>query len=551
MKYILIILILFSLPSFGQGHKYYHKGGVDTTINASLFADDTLVLNNKNGYLGNIVFNYSAAMFKGSLYSRLQFNGCWYIKITGKQRPGLDYGIYMEHFPGAMNQWGGADYFPMQIAQKSKCFEIEGYWGNKVSTGVVIKEDPYCLDSLNFGNGFTMDSMIIHDNKITRVFNEGMYLGNTLPDNNPEGYIYNDTKRPWVCTNIFIGGVRFHASDSTIRFQGDHTSQMPPGMYFRVGGASVGHNNDYNQSWVVKSYTGASTYVGDTTILHVRNIDLTHAGVWMSDEKVSIGSVDSVKFNRPMRLGYLKIYNNVTDSTGRGGIQISSSNSSRCEIYSNTCKHAGLTRVGGQGNGITWGKYTNVNCYNNTVVCTVAEGIHITGGGFTGTPQIVYNNYIDSSGYCNAYVDPYGGNFAIYDIINDPGNNWVSAIAFRTRGCDSLPALDSTMFWIKNNRVGIFTLSRQTTWDGKTYGGLLIEDYNQSTQRSGNAICSNTALDGVTPIIDNVNKIVQLQYDAGAGQIAPVWDSTACPFSTTPTYRWHKPANSRVIIQHR
>ncbi len=569
--FILSILFLFigaSSPSksYFVGRKLFYKGG-DTTFN-TLYPGDTVFLNNKNGYIGDVTFNYcrgtkanpiviindpsqdSVVKFRG-LHSRLQFNGCWNIKVSGKGRSSLMYGLDFEHFPGTMSQWGGADYFPLAFSQKSKNIEIEGVYLNKVSTGIVIKEDPYCLDSLNKtpSNPFIIDSILIHDNKIERIFNEGMYLGNTLPDNNPEGYIFNDTKRPWVCTNIYTGTVRFKASDSTIRFQGNHTAQMPPGMYFRVGGASAGHNNDYNQSWVVKSYAGASTYVGDTTILHVRNIDLTHASNWMSDEKFASGSIDSVKFNLPMRLGYAHIWNNIIDSTGRGGIQYSSANGVRSEINNNTVSHAGLARVGGQGNGITWGKYTSVWCHDNIINCTVAEGIHITGGGRTGVPQTVENNRIDSSGYCNAYVNLYVGNFAIYDIINDAGNNWVAAIAFRTRGCDSLPALDSTMFVIKNNKVGIFTLSRQTTWDNKKYGGILIEDYNQSTQRSGNQIYGNTKLDGITRLLNHTDTIVQLQYDGGGGQSSPVY-STSNTLKSAPsvTASWVKTTNTSVTL---
>jgi len=60
--------------------------------------------------------------------------------------------------------------------------------------GFVCRTDNFCEDSLTFPN-WVIDSISIHDCRIVGVWYEGMYLGNTSPDNAKDSY----DPRPIVC----------------------------------------------------------------------------------------------------------------------------------------------------------------------------------------------------------------------------------------------------------------------------------------------------------------------------------------------------------------
>src|SRR5205085_1026889 len=71
----------------------------------------------------------------------------------------------------------------------------------------------------------------------------------------------------------------------------------------------------------------------------------------------------SIVYPRPMRNGNTKIYNNIVDSTGRGGIQLASASNGISEIYGNTVKHTGMNGNDAQGIGISVGTYTRANIH--------------------------------------------------------------------------------------------------------------------------------------------------------------------------------------------
>jgi hypothetical protein len=128
----------------------------------------------------------------------------------------------------------------------------------------------------------------------------------------------------------------------------------------------------------------------------------------MAQEGMYLGSTDPNGFRtincwgktitpKPMRLGNIRIYNNIIDSTGRGGIQLSCADSGNNEIYNNTITHCGLELDGQQGNGIVIGGYTQANIHDNYVRTTFSAGIFSLGAGIIN----IYNNDVDSSGYLN------------------------------------------------------------------------------------------------------------------------------------------------------
>lgn len=94
------------------------------------------------------------------------------------------------------------------------------------------------------------------------------------------------------------------------------------------------------------------------------------------------------------RMGNIHIYNNIVDSTGRGGIQLSSADSGTNLIFGNTITRSGYNGEYGQGNGIAIGGYTHADVHDNIIRSTTAASIFILGSGL----NRVYNNIIDSSG---------------------------------------------------------------------------------------------------------------------------------------------------------
>jgi hypothetical protein len=97
----------------------------------------------------------------------------------------------------------------------------------------------------------------------------------------------------------------------------------------------------------------------------------------------------------------VKIYNNITDSTGCEGIQVGSAVSG-CEIYSNTVQSPGLTPfANSQNNGIQIGEGTGGKCYNNLIKNAPGNGIIVLGLG----DNVVFNNYIINSGDNGIFAD--------------------------------------------------------------------------------------------------------------------------------------------------
>ena len=168
---------------------------------------------------------------------------------------------------------------------------------------------------------------------------------------------------------------------------------------------------------------------------------------------------------KPMRLGNFRIYNNIVDSTGRDGIQLSSADSGYNEIYNNTVTNNGLelNTKEGQGMGILIGGYTHADIHDNYVRTTFGPGIFSLGAG---TIRI-YNNDVDSSGYLGGRGDRGSSNIM---VDTRPTNNPSPG--------QSNPVL--TRFFIWNNNLGLNT----------DYSIRVFKTNN--TFLPGNIICNNT-----------------------------------------------------------
>jgi len=76
-----------------------------------------------------------------------------------------------------------------------------------------------------------------------------------------------------------------------------------------------------------------------------------------------------------LRLGNMLIHDNIIDSTGRGGIQLSGADSGNNEIYNNIIFNCGFEFNNYQGNGIVLGGYSHAYIHHNVISRTFAAGI--------------------------------------------------------------------------------------------------------------------------------------------------------------------------------
>ncbi|MBS1747270.1 MAG: right-handed parallel beta-helix repeat-containing protein [Bacteroidetes bacterium] len=201
----------------------------------------------------------------------------------------------------------------------------------------------------------------------------------------------------------------------------------------------------------------------------------------MNQEGMYIGSTgenaDRVngcgQYPYPMRLKNVHIYNNIVDSTGRGGIMLSGADKGKNIISGNTVTRCGYEMNSYQGNGIVIGGNAYANIDSNTIKNTLCDGIWVLGCGTTR----VRNNKIDSSGWLN-------GQYAGY----------MHGIAFDTR--PSFPFRQST-FRIKGNKIGkhtdvvdIYIYNTPQNLEGKSASGFSTTNnliYNNKNKNNGNA----------------------------------------------------------------
>jgi hypothetical protein len=82
----------------------------------------------------------------------------------------------------------------------------------------------------------------------------------------------------------------------------------------------------------------------------------------------------------PHDIDGMRVYNNITEHTGREGIQVGCVISD-CEIYNNIIRDAGEENLSGQNNGLQINPGTTGLLYNNTVIGAPNNGIALTGLG--------------------------------------------------------------------------------------------------------------------------------------------------------------------------
>jgi hypothetical protein len=210
------------------------------------------------------------------------------------------------------------------------------------------------------------------------------------------------------------------------------------------------------------------------------------------------------QYYTPTRLRNIRIINNIIDSTGRPGIQLSVAMQGANEIAYNKVSNTGFQFDDAQGTGISLGGYTRAYVHHNTIRRTWTWGIASLGG--SGLLRIEDND-IDSSGYLAGKTLP-----------------GYSPIIISTR---TTTPTDSTYFQINKNSLGIST--------APYYIG--VDDPKKSMGKVGNGIQSNTAKKG--SIVLSVESGIQY----AGGPIVVTYQSKAvsksftrsnCPTGNTP-----------------
>ncbi len=285
----------------------------------------------------------------------MAFSDCSYIRVTGTGSSDK-YGFHIQD--------PSSDGVAIDVFGRSSNIEINNVDIYHKTYGFWVKEEASCIDSLKYPN-WTINHISIHDNRIVKTNQEGMYLGSTDPN-----------------------GAR---------------------------GVSCGGKTIYP---------------------------------------------------KPLRLGDIKVYNNIVDSTNRSGIQLSCASSGSNEIYNNQVSNCGFELSTAQGNGISLGGYSHAYVHNNTINNTYALGIMVLGAGAI---------QVDSNIITNS------GRLAGYTVSGMDG------IMVDTRY--TTPA-DSSLLHIKNNKISGYT----------DYGVRFYATY--WTYAKGNIVCNNTGTVNIVPGID-------------------------------------------------
>lgn len=109
----------------------------------------------------------------------ITLKNCTYVKVTGSGTPGIKYGFFLTNPTPKLRTQSP---FAVVITGRSKCIEVERVDMHNVGIGYAIKTDNNCDQTQDYPN-WQMDSIVVHDGRVVGIWNEGMYWGNTSPDN--------------------------------------------------------------------------------------------------------------------------------------------------------------------------------------------------------------------------------------------------------------------------------------------------------------------------------------------------------------------------------
>lgn len=295
--------------------------GSATTYNPG----DTILLNDNGKAFSNTVFvnlNGTQAcpiviMNDPSLNRAVRFRGpttqialgnCTHIKVTGSSIGSVQYGVDMDSYPGPWTTASeGGGYFAYVTSGRSAYIEWDHLYTRHAGIGFEVKQDGLCDTMYNKPN-WTMDSITIHDCKIINTWDEGMYIGNTSPDNGATSY----DPRPVDCSGVTtypipmrVGAIHVYNMivDSTGRGGIQLASGNGKGM--EVDHCTVTHNGwsgDDAQGTAISFGTYTAPYIHDNVVRNTYSWGIASLGGGITNTPIRIenNSVDSS--------GYMQYY---------------------------------------------------------------------------------------------------------------------------------------------------------------------------------------------------------------------------------------------------
>jgi len=231
-----------------------------------------------------------------------------YVKFTGSGAAGIPYGWLLTGKNPALRTQGP---FSIVVNNRSKNIEIDSVSIHNTGIGIQIQTNGSCADSLNYPN-WVLDSMFIHDNRIVGIWNEGMYIGNTSPDN------ASYSPRPVTCNGQVTYPIPMKSGytkiwnnyvDSTGR-GGIQLANAEKGVS-EIYNNTVKHNGlngDQAQGTAISIGLYTHAYIHDNTISNTYTFGIASIGACGTNIPVRIenNSIDST--------GYLRTYDLSTTS---------------------------------------------------------------------------------------------------------------------------------------------------------------------------------------------------------------------------------------------
>ncbi|HWB91021.1 MAG TPA: T9SS type A sorting domain-containing protein, partial [Puia sp.] len=220
-----------------------------------------------------------------------------YVKFTGGGVAGTKYGWLITGNDPTRRPQGP---FGMAVNGRSHNVDIDSVSIHNTGLGIQIQTDPDCADSLDYPN-WVLDSMFIHDNSIVGVWNEGMYIGNTSPDN------ASYDPRPVTCNGQTVYPIPMKNGytkiwnnyiDSTGR-GGIQLANADSGM------SEIANNTVKHSGMNGDDAQGTGISVGLYTHAYIHDNTISDTYTW------AIASIGACGTNIPIR-----IENNHTDSSG-------------------------------------------------------------------------------------------------------------------------------------------------------------------------------------------------------------------------------------------
>jgi hypothetical protein len=275
----------------------------DTIVLSASFGWNYFELDNFNGNPGCplIITNGKG---QTQIRKQIKFDGSKYIILQGSGDPSIEYGIRIQYDPLLRYQ----GYSAIAIRGKSKNIEVTNVFIHNVDIGISCLTNGDCDSSLNYPN-WVLDSISIHDNRIVGTWNEGMYLGNTSPDNAINSY----DPRPVNCNGSTIYPMPMR--NGHMRVYNNYVDSTGRGG-IQMASASNGISEIYNNLVMHSGMNGDRSQgtgisVGTYTRVYIHDNKISNTFTWgiASLGGSGTGTVLRIENNKIDSSGYLVHYN--------------------------------------------------------------------------------------------------------------------------------------------------------------------------------------------------------------------------------------------------